>query len=258
MVVGEECFTINIRKANRIINDRCELTVHQINNRFYLKKNFREKFKYEVEIVLSEDNPGELVVREKCTGTIRAAYYSKATLKKLQEIIECEATMRFVFFKDDKQGVWNGILLPELKRSRLWNQLKCKDEPGLDDKVINSEHMKFFWKEKYRGLVEADDIYVYIRIGYIIADSVYAYRKEQLEECIILCIWSLVNEFAKMQRRCRKSEAGISGDQKVTGQSLYCYRNMWGSCDAKLNDIEIEELVLCQDLVQNKMRGSAS
>ena len=118
--------------------------------------------------------------------------------------------------------------------------------------------MKFFWKEKYRGLVEAEDIYEYIRIGYIIADSVYAYRKEQLEECIILCIWSLVNEFAKMQRRCRKSEAGISGDQKVTGQSLYCYRNMWGSCDAKLNDIEIEELVLCQDLVQNKMRGSAS
>ena len=77
----------------------------------------------------------------------------------------------------------------------------------------------------------------------------YVYRAgKRSDEYIILCVWSLTAEIVKVQRRCRKIEAGISGDQCRDQQSFQCCKDTWGTMDVRFHNVEIEEF--CNKLTQ--------
>ena len=179
----------------------------------------------------------EIEIKEKEHGTIRTAYYSKEKVEILRKHTKCEGRMRFAFFRDEEQDIWRGILLPELRKSILWENIKYGQAVGKS----NTDYFEKFLKSKYSGLVENEEICECSRIGSLIADSVYASHNSQFEKCIFLCIWSLVDEIAKIQRKCRKIEGAISGDKLMPTLSGTCYKDMWGACDVRFGNIEIED-----------------
>lgn len=234
-------------EVKRVIRERCEMSVSPYNNRFYLKKVFRSKFRHEVEISVCQSEECDLVVRETEEGTIRAVYYSKENMERLKQLTECRESMRFAFFETEETGVWQGILLPELKQSKLWKQL---DDGSKTEKSsgICTPFLCGVLRWEYRKLIEEEEIYECSRIWEWIACHTYTGRGQRCDAYIILCVWSLTAEIVKVQRRCRKIEAGISGDQCRGQQSFQCCKDTWGTMDVRFHNVEIEEF--CNKLTQ--------
>ena len=226
------------QKMKQIITERCELIVHRERNLFYLTKRFQEQFTHDVDIFVSDENIGELLIKEKGEGNIRARHYSKKLMNELVEITEDKGRMRFVFFEDEERKVWRGILLPELRKSRLWKEIRnvVKRELETEDLLI-----LYLLKKKYKYLVDAEFIQESVWLGHQITECAYPYMKKWKQECVLLCAWSLSAENAKIQRRCQRAEGWFSVDQPIGNEKNCTYKEMWGLEDIHFTNIEVEE-----------------
>lgn len=138
-----------------------EMTVSPDNSFLYLKKAFFEQFVHEIEICMSEEYPGELIVKELDEGKIRQRYYSKSLVSEIVKISKNKKTMTYAFFKDTETQVWRGFLLPKLNDSILWHDLYVVHAEGAVFRDFSATPILYKMWQKYFLLMEWDELQNY-------------------------------------------------------------------------------------------------
>ena len=90
----------------------------------YLKKNLIECLHGSVEISIHPENNRELLIREKGNGKVKKTYYSSKVVRNISRAVKAEGKMRFFCMRDEKEGGWRAVLLPEMTESYLWKDLR--------------------------------------------------------------------------------------------------------------------------------------
>ena len=170
-------------QAEKLLNTRTELTIYSKCYGIYLKKHLREQFSHEVEISINPQNEQELLLIEKDTGRSRSMYYSRKLVRQIARVMKAEGNMRFWFVKDPVDGMWKGILLPEMAGSYLWEllsrggmkgggNLENPEEPDDRNDLEGRRELIRFLNRRCQYRIEYGEICALFEIGWNMAAAV--------------------------------------------------------------------------------------
>ena len=225
-------------QALRLLQTRCELTIHFKKKKIYLKENLRRQFRHAVEISIHPDNERELLIREKKEGRPKREYYSAMVVRRITDAVGAEGNTRFLCVRE--QDGWRGMFLPGMTESYLWDNLRKKGgvpevEISCRDSILQALY------RRCRNLAEWEEVDAFYQIGYQMAVCTNPFGGQKLWHDILIYTSALLDGVRSIGRRCRKAESSLSLNQTAGAYTKRTYGELWGQEAAFSQSIEIRE-----------------
>ena len=191
-------------------NRRFEISVYTDRGQIYLKKSFREQFEHRIEIDINPANPRKLVITELEEGTIRENYFSKKLCAQISEAVGITGNMKFIFIQNQFTECWEGVLLPDMKKSYLWEQnFKEMSDDEIEEFKTYKERIMILLHHKFYRFLELGDVKQCLELSCFLVHDI----DETLREYYItMYATALLEKMAAVQRRCKKIESSWSVD----------------------------------------------
>ena len=213
-----------------VLKKSMQLTVNCKRNRIYLKKNLIECLHSSVEISIHPENDRELLIREKGKGRVKKTYYSSKVVRNISRAVNAEGKMRFLCMRDEKEGGWRAVLLPEMKESYLWESLRNPVSELWEDTTWKKQILCAL-NRRYCKVAEYEEIRLIYRLAYEMAVGSNMFEGSHIWYLILMYASALLDEIGRIQNRCMRAEAALSLDQPCRGNkncTLLDFQTGWG------------------------------
>ena len=222
------------------LRERHEVTVSPQSNRIYIRKKFAENFRHALDIKIHPENAKELMIEEKPDQKNRRGFSSKKLIRELAGAVGASEKMHFYFEKEENGERWRGILLPELKASYLWENLKMYDQYAQythedDQKLIQC------LKYRYRKYIEADEILQCYKIAKCMAESLHTEKSADAAERYTWIYAVALSD--QLRRAARRKIAAVSFDRPYNKNSKETFLNSLGREEVSYKNLEMEDFL---------------
>lgn len=219
------------------IRERHEVTVSPQYNRIYIRKKFAENFRHALDIKIHPENAKELMIEEKPDQKNRRGFSSKKLIRELAGAVGTNEKMHFYFEKEENGKGWRGILLPELKTSYLWENLKMYNQYTHEDDQKLIQCLKY----SYRKYIEADEILRCYKIAKCMAESLHTEKSADAAERYIWIYAVALSD--QLRRAARRKIAAVSFDRPYNKNSKETFLNSLGREECSYRNLEMEEFL---------------
>ena len=231
-----------IYNAGSLGNKSEQLTIYKKRNQIHLRKEFLEQLKYSVEISTHPENPRELLIKEKKNGVPRANYYSAELVRKISKEVGMDGNMRFLCLWDEEEQGWRGVLMPEMKESFLWENIRlCPEDIG-ENTAWKSEILDILYR-RYWNWAEREDIENVYKLAYRMVICSSMFGESKIWYLTLMYSSALLDEMSTIQRRCRRVESSLSLDRPIGKESNCTLREFFPGGDIPYTIVEIKEFM---------------
>lgn len=231
-----------ICSAGLLINTSKQLTVYKKRNQIHLKKELLHQLKHSVEISTHPENPRELLIKEKEDGVRRADYYSAELVQKIAKEVGMDENMRFLCLWDEEEQGWRGVLLPEMKESFLWENIRLCPENIEENTAWKPEIFNALYRRHWNW-AEREEIETVYKLAYrmVICSSIFGESK--IWYLTLMYSSVLLDEMSAIQRRCRRAESSLSLDRPIGKESNHTLQEFFPGGDIPYTRFEITEFM---------------
>ena len=217
------------------IKEKNEVTVSPKCNRIYVRRSFEKKLKYALDIKINPENSKELIIEEKTEQKKRKGFSSKRLIRKIADAVGTNENMHFYFIKEPESNRWRGMLLPELKKSYLWeNMKKCTQYTYENDQNMIQLLIYFF-----RRYVEEDEILQFYEIAKNMVESMKI-EGSMVKSYIWIYAVALLDQLRRAERR---KFVVMSFDRIVRTGCRETFLDRLGLEDVHFKNLQIEEFI---------------
>lgn len=237
-----------------------QLTVNCKRNRIYLKKNLIECLHGSVEISIHPENNRELLIREKGNGKVKKTYYSSKVVRNISRAVKAEGKMRFFCMRDEKEGGWRAVLLPEMTESYLWKELRNSVNELWED-ITWKKQILCALNRRYCKVAEYEEIRLVYRLAYEMAVGSNLFAGSHIWYLILMYASALLDEIGRIQNRCMRTEAALSLDQPCRGSekcTMLDFQTGWGIPHMRfeigefLEELSVLERIILRQLMEDR------
>ncbi len=215
------------------IKEKNEVTVSTKCNRIYVRRNFEKKLKCALDIKINPENSKELIIEEKTDQKKRKGFSSKKLIREIADKIGTNENMHFYFIKEAECNRWRGILLPELKKSYLWENMQTCTRYTYENDWNMIQLLKYF----FIRYVEEDEILQFYEIAKNMAESM------KIEENMVKSyIWIYAVALLDQLRRAERRKIMVmSFDRVIRTDCRETFLDRLGLEDVHFKNLEMEE-----------------
>ena len=215
------------------VKEKNEVTVSPKCNRIYVRRSFEKKLKYALDIKINPENSKELIIEEKTDQKKRKGFSSKKLIGEIADAVGTNENMHFYFVKGPESNRWRGILLPELKTSYLWENMRICTQYTYENDQDMIQLLKYFFKR----YIEDDEILQFYEIAKNMAESM------KIEESMVKSyIWIYAVALLDQLRRAERRKITVmSFDKVIRSGGRETFLDRLGLQDIHFKNLEMEE-----------------
>ena len=215
------------------IKEKNEATVSPKCNRIYIRRSFEKKLKCALDIKINPENSKELIIEEKIDQKKRKGFSTKKLIREIADEIGTNENMHFYFIKEVECNRWRGILLPELKKSYLWENMQTCSQYTYENDQNMIQLLKYF----FIRYVEEDEILQFYEIAKNMAESMKI-EENMVKSYIWIYAVALLDQLRRAERR---KTVVMSFDRMIRTDCRETFLDRLGLEDVHFKNIEMEE-----------------